>query len=122
MFFVRALDVGHGKGHHHAVRMPRRLLIDRVDQIECMSGEVALVGLRFHPDGEELRAEIAAAGLIEADMPNVFGIGRSHVEAFVEKALGRVGMGVDNEGGIVNGASLGADRFIRWGRGLGGRR
>ena len=112
VFLVGALDIGHGKGHHHAVRMVRGLLVDRVDEIECVSGEVALVGLGIYPDGKELGAQIAAAGFVEADVAHVVGIGRADVEAFVEKTLGRVGMGVDYDGGFLNGASLGADGYI----------
>ncbi len=57
---VGALDVGDGKGHHHAVGMMRRLLVDRVDQIEGVAGEMALIGLGVDPDGEKFRAQIAA--------------------------------------------------------------
>ena len=80
--------------------MPRRLLVDRIDQIERVLREVALIGLRVDPDGEELRAQIAAPGFVEADVADVFGIGRADVEAFVEKALRRIGMGVDDDGGV----------------------
>ena len=44
--------------------------------------------------------------------PDVVGIGRADVEAFVEKTLRRVGVGVDDDGGFVNRASLGADGYV----------
>ena len=113
VFLVGALDIGHGKGHHHAVGMTRGLLIDRIDEIECVAGEVALVSIGVYPDGEELRPQTAAAGFVEADVPRVIGIGRADVEAFVEKTLGRVGVGVDHDGGFLNRASLGADNDVR---------
>ena len=108
-----ALDVGHGEGHHHAVGMMRRLLVDGIDEIERVAGEVALVSIGVDPDGKELRAEVAAAGFVEADVPRVIGIGRADVEVFVEKTLGRVGVGVDHDGGFLNRASLGADNDVR---------
>ena len=75
VLLVGALDVGCGESHHHAVGMPRGLLVDGIDQIESVLGEVALVGLWFHPDREEFGAQISAAGLVEADVSNVVGIG-----------------------------------------------
>ena len=108
---VGALDVVDAEGHHHAVGMAGRLLVDRIDEIERVAGEVALVGFRFDPDGKELGAEIAGLGLVEADVAGVFGIGRSDVVVFVEKALRSIGMRVDDDGGVVDLAGLGADRL-----------
>ena len=54
---VGALDVGDTERHHHAVGMAGRLLVDGIDEIERVAGEVALVGFRFHPDGKELGAQ-----------------------------------------------------------------
>ena len=113
VFAVGALDVGDAESHHHAVGMAGGLLIDRIDEIERVAGEVALVGFRVHPDGEELGAEIAGLGLVEADVAGVFGIGRSDVVVFVEKALRRVGVRVDDDGGVVDLAGLGADGGLR---------
>ena len=42
-------------------------------------------------------------------MAGILGIGRADVEAFVEKALRGVGVGVDDDGGIVNLAGARAD-------------
>ena len=38
-----------------------------------------------------------------------FGIGVADVEVLVEKTLWSVGVGVDDDGGVVNGASPGSD-------------
>ena len=109
---MRALDVGHGERHHHAVRMPRCLLVHGIDQIERVPREVSLIRLRIDPDRKEFRAQISAPRFVEADVSSILRIGRSNVEAFVEKSLRRVGVGVDDDGGIVNGARLRANRFI----------
>ena len=50
MLTVRTLNVRCGKRHHHPVRMMRRLLVDRIDQIERVPGEVAFVRSRIDPD------------------------------------------------------------------------
>ena len=42
-------------------------------------------------------------------MADVVGIGRPDIEALVEKTLRRVGMGVDHQGGVVDGSGFGAD-------------
>ena len=69
------LDVLDGVGHRHAIRMTRCLLINGIDQVEGVLSEVALIGFRFDPDGKELRAQIAGASLVEADVADVFGVG-----------------------------------------------
>ena len=71
---VRAFDVRRRERHHHAVRMPRRLLVNRIDQIERVLGEMPLVGLRIHPDGKEFRAQISAPRLVQTDMANILRI------------------------------------------------
>ena len=112
---VRALDVGRRERHHHAVRMPRRLFVHRIDQVERVPREMALVGLRINPDREELRAQISAPRLVEADVADVVGIGRADVESFVEKPLRRVGVGVHDQRGIVNLLRTGAHRSLSGG-------
>src|ERR1700722_8347488 len=47
MFFMRALNISRGECHHHSVGMPRRLLVDGVDQIESVPGKMALIGFRM---------------------------------------------------------------------------
>ena len=37
------------------------------------------------------------------------GIGRAEVETFIEKTLRRVGMGIDDQGGVVNGSRSSSD-------------
>jgi hypothetical protein len=56
--------------------MAGRLLVDGIDQVERVAGEVALVRFRIDPDGKELGAEIAGLGLVEADVAGVFGRSR----------------------------------------------
>ena len=94
-----------------------RLLVDRIDQIERVPGVAALIGLGLDPDREELRAEISALRLVEADVAEVVGIGRSDVEAFIEKTLRCIGVGVDDQRGVVDGARLGSDGNVGGWRG-----
>ena len=110
VFAVRPLDIGHGESHHHPVRMPRRLLIHRINQIKGVFRVVPLIGLRFDPDRKEFRPKISPARLFEADMPNVVRIRRADVEALIEKSLRRIGVRVDYDGGIVDGPGFRADR------------
>ena len=77
-------------------------------------GVVALVGFGIHPDGKELRAQIAGASFVEADVADVFRVGVADVEVFVEKALRRVGMSVHDDGRFVDGACLGAEGGRFW--------
>ena len=39
--------------HHHPVRMPGGLLVNGIDQIKRVPGEMALIGLRVDPDGKK---------------------------------------------------------------------
>src|ERR1019366_2554598 len=110
---MSAFDVGDTESHHHAIRMAGRLLINRIDEIERVAGEVALVGFRVYPDRKELGAEIADFGLVETDVAGVFGIGRSNVVVFVEKTLRSVGVRVDDDAGVVNLTGVGADGGLR---------
>ena len=71
--------------------------------------EVVRVGARIDPDGEEFRAQVAGAGLVEADVADVCRIGAADIEVSVEKALRRVGMGIDDDGRIVNLLGFGGD-------------
>src|ERR1700733_15823953 len=91
--------------------MTSGLLVDGVDEIECVAGEVALICFRLAPDGEKFRAQVSGLRFVEADVAVVAGIGRTDVVVFVEEALGRVGVRVDDDGGILNLAGLGADRL-----------
>ncbi len=93
--------------------MPRRLLIDRINQIESMLGEVALIRVRVDPDGEKFCAQIAPPRLVEAEMSEVFGIGRTNIEAFVKKPLRSVGMGINDQRRIMNLPGSRADDNVR---------
>ena len=106
---VGALDVVDGEGHHHAVRMAGRLFIYRIDHVEGGLGEVPTSGFGIGPDGKKLRAQIAGTGLVQADVADVFGIGGADIEVLVEKTLRCVGVSVNDDGGVVDGASSGAD-------------
>jgi len=88
--------------------MARCLLIDGIDQVEGVLGEVALIGFRFDPDGKELSAQISGASFVKADVAEIFGIGRTDIEVIVEKTLWRVSMCVDDNRRIMYGESLGA--------------
>ncbi len=48
-------------------------------------------------------------------MALIFGIGRSDVVVFVEEALRGIGVGIDDDGGVLNRASLLADGGLRVG-------
>src|ERR1700721_1249082 len=110
---MRTPDVGYGKRHHHPVRMVRGLLIHRIDEIESVLGEVALIGLGIDPDREEFRSEIPTLGLVEADVPNIVRIGGPDVEAFIQKTLRSVGMSVNHNGRFLNRARFRADGNVR---------
>jgi hypothetical protein len=109
VFAMGALNVGGAEGHHHAIGMPGGLLVNGIDEIERVTCEVALVGFRLDLDGEELGAEISGFRLLEADVAMVVGVGRSDVVALVEKTLRSVGMGVDDDGRVLNLIGLFAD-------------
>jgi len=80
--------------------MPRRLLIHGIDQIERVPGIAALIRLGLNPDRKELRAQIPPPCFVQADVANVLRIRRADVKALVEKSLRRVGMRVDDDGGV----------------------
>jgi hypothetical protein len=108
---VGALDVGSAEGHHHTVGMTGGLFVNRIDEVESMAGEVALIGFGLDPNGEELRAEIASPGLVEANVAYVLGVLGADVIVLVEEALRGVGVGIDDNGGVVDLVGLSADRL-----------
>ncbi len=93
---VSALDVGDRESHHHAIGMVRRLLINRINQIESVLGEMALVRLWLNPYGEKFRTEISSPCFVETDVSDVVWVRRTDVEVLVEKTLWRVGVGIDD--------------------------
>src|ERR1700688_2017343 len=97
-----ALNIGNTKSHHHPVRMPRRLFINRIDQIERVVREMALIGFRFDPNGEKFRSKVSSFCLVEADVAGIFGVGGPNVVVLVKKTLRSVGMSVDNNRGVLN--------------------
>ena len=64
------------------------------------AGVVALVRLGLDPDGEELGAEVAFAGGFEVEVAAVERVGE--VVALIDDALGRVGVGVNDDGGSLH--------------------
>src|ERR1700722_3266785 len=92
--------------------MARRLLIDGVDEIKGVMGEVALIRLRFDPDRKEFGTQVSGPSFVEADVAVILGIGRSDVVAFVEKALGCVGMRVDDDRRVLDLKSFLADNRL----------
>ncbi len=84
------------------------LLEDGVDELKGAAGVVALVEFGLDPDGEELGAEVALFGGGEVEIAAVERLGE--VVVVVEHALGRVGVGVDDDGGAVD--DLGGDGSV----------
>src|SRR2546427_12258918 len=109
LVFVGTRDISDRERHYHAIRMPGGLLVDRIDEIERVLGEVALIGCGFDPDGKELGAQVAGAGFIEPDVTAVVGVGGTDVIIFVEEPLRCVSVCVYDDGRIVNGFGAGAN-------------
>ena len=80
---VSPLDICHAESHHHAIGMAGRLLVNGIDQIERVSGEVSLICLGIDPDRKEFRAKIACLRLVETDMSDIFRIGGTDVIVLV---------------------------------------
>jgi hypothetical protein len=66
-----------------------------VNQAEGAMGEAALPGLRLGPDGEEFGGEVALSGGLEIQMAAAQRAGL--VPVFVDEALWRVSVGVDDQ-------------------------
>src|SRR5258708_24802178 len=98
---MRSDDIVGGERHYDPVRMARCLLIDAVDQVHGPLGVVSSE-VRFHPDREELRAQITCLDLAEVHMSGGDGSVLAEIKVFVEKALRRVRVSINHDGGIVN--------------------
>src|SRR6266571_7172952 len=85
--------------------MARCLLIHGVNQRQGAMSKMARV-FRLHPDGEELGAQVPLPDLLQVHVPFAHGSYRAEVEVFVQKALGSIGVSVDDDGGILNGSGL----------------
>ncbi len=85
------------------------LLVDGVNEREGAMRELAFE-LGLDPDGKEFGAEVAVADLVEVNVAAT-GVG-GDVEVFVEEALRRVGVSVNHDGGIVDGAGVGFRRCL----------
>src|SRR5204863_8211180 len=101
------------KSHHHPVGMMCCLLINGVDQVEAVPGQVTLSGLGIYPDREELGAEVPTSCLFKADVPDVIRIGGPNIVSLIQKALRRVGVRVNDQGRVMNLPCLGADSWVR---------
>src|SRR5208283_2474541 len=78
-----------------------------------MARVVTLIRSRFHPDGEEFCAQISTPRLVQTDVANVVRVRRADVEAFVEKTLRRIGVGIDHNRRIMNLAGTRANGSAR---------
>ena len=81
-------------------------------RIERAARELALVRSGLDPDGEELRAQVSLLRGFEVPVAAVERIGK--VVVLVDKALRRVGMRVDHDGGAFD---LFGSKFCRHLRG-----
>jgi len=97
---VGLLNAGRGGDELDLVRVPRDLLLDGVDQLQGAAGVLALVLDGFDPDGEELRAQVAFVDGVEIEIAAVERIGE--VKVLIDKALRGVGVGVDDDGGVMD--------------------
>src|SRR5579884_3562854 len=95
-------DVIGGKRHRHFVWMPGRLLIDAVNQVHGAPG-VLTFKFWFHPDREELRAQITLLDLAQVDMTIRNRCVLAKVKIFIEEALRRVSMSVNDNRRLMNG-------------------
>lgn len=80
-----------------------QLRMDGVEELAGALGGLAWEAARVGPDGEELRGEMALPGCFKIEV--AAGERAGQVVVVVEEALGRVGMGIDDEGGAVQGGS-----------------
>ena len=81
--------------------MLRSLLVNGIDQFQGAPRVMALVKIGLDPDRKELRAKVAFFGGVKIEIATVELVGK--VVVFVEHALWRVGVRVDNDSGIVYG-------------------
>jgi len=93
-------DVRGGEAKAHGIRVFADLLVDAVDELEGAEGEAASPLLGLDPGGEELGGEVAGASGFEVQ--HAVAEGRGKVPGFIDKALGGVGVGVDDDGGTMD--------------------
>jgi len=70
-----------------------------------VGGGVGGVLVGVDPDGEELCAEIALLCAVVVEHAAVEGIGETPV--LIDEALGSVGVGINDDGGVMNGEGIG---------------
>ena len=96
--------------------MLQRRLMHRVDQRQRPPRILVLVKLRLHPDGEELRAQLALLRGLKVHIAAIQRIGQ--VVVLIQHALRRVGMRIDKKIGRVRGIchGLGCMAVRLWAR------
>ena len=100
---VRAFNIVYAVSHRHLKGVAGYLLVDGIDKVDSVAGIVGgRGGLRIGPDGEKLSAEISGLHLFQTDMTRVSRVGIPHIVVFIKKALGGVGVGVHDYGGLVD--------------------
>ncbi len=99
---MRGQNVLGAEGHHHLVGVQPRLLVHGVNHVERALDLLPLEGPGVHPNGEELRAQVAGFDLVEVQVTGA-GVLRE-IEVFVHEAAWRVGVGVNDERRVVDGA------------------
>ena len=98
---VRELDPCRRGHKHHLVRVLGRLLLYRVDQHQRALGILSLVELGLNPDGEEFRAQVSLARRLQVEIAAIERA--AEIVVLIDKALRRVGVRIDHEGGAVHG-------------------
>ena len=90
--------------------MPGRLLVNAVNQVHGPLGVVAFE-FRLNPDREELRSQIALLDLVQIDMAFRDRRVLAKVKVFVQEALWRVRVGINDQGRLMDcrgGSALGS--------------
>src|SRR5258708_34217125 len=81
--------------------MARCLLVDAVNQVHGALG-VMTFEVRFYPNREELRTQITSLDLAQVHMSGRDRRVLAEIKVFVEKALRRGRVGINDDGGIVD--------------------
>ena len=99
-------DVIGGGAERELVRSFANLLESAVDEFEgAAGGGVGGVLAGVDPDGEELGVEVALLCGVVVEHAAVERVGE--VPVLVDEALGGVGVGVDDDGGVMGGERIG---------------
>src|ERR1022692_1031093 len=110
MLAMSVFDAFRGSDKHDPAGVLGHLLLDGVDQLQGAAGVLTFVECGLDPDGEELRAEVAVVKRLQVEVAVAEWIGQ--VKVLINKALRRVGMGVDDQCGAMDQVS----GLALWGR------